>query len=263
MNATHPHRRWPWLLASVAVLVVVVLAALAWWLPASWAWRWMRADYPAVRAGAVAGTLWHGEMHDLVVGGQPLGTLRWTLGRAAMFGRVHGTIDLRGAAVVANARFERLGADTLRILDAHADISLAGLHAFVPVAARVDGRLQATIVDARLVAGWPTRLDASVRWNDAAVVDDGQRIVLGDLQSRWHAAGGTVVTAQLEDAGTGPIALHGTFTATPLGWRLDAALTPRTDAAGLHRWLERVGQPMPDGGVEVERRGGLMMGPMP
>lgn len=261
MTAARVRRRWPWCVLAL-VLVALALLALGWWFPARWAWQWMRADYPAVQAGAVRGTVWDGSMRDLVVAGQPLGALHWTLGRGAVLGHVHGSIDLRGTGVHARGRFERLAPHVLALHDVQFRVSMQCLRALWPTGMRLLGDLQGMIGGATLAAGWPSRLDARLDWHDAAVVTQGRQLALGEWTSHWRAAGGTVVTAQLRDAGGGPVRLRGTFTATPIGWRLAADLQPRTPDAALRDLLQRLGTPTPDGGVRIERRGGLMTGAM-
>lgn len=253
------HRLWPGVMALV--LVLVGLVALAWWFPARWAWQWARADYAGVHVGGVGGTVWDGHMAGVVVAGQRLGAVHWKLGRAAVLGHVHGSIDLHGAGVSASGRFQRGAHDVLVIREVHFTVSMSRLRSLWPAGTQLEGQLQGVITKASLVSGWPSRLDARLNWRDAAVVTQDRRLAFGEWTSRWHSAGGTVVTAQLRDANNGPVQLRGTFTVTPLGWRLAAMLTPRDgNDDALRRWLQRLGTPMPDGGIRIDRQGGLMMG---
>lgn len=256
MTAMPARRRWPWVL----LFVLLALAALAWWFPARWAWRLVRHDYPAVHVDTVGGSIWQGHAGGLVVGGQHLGTLRWTLGRAAVLGHVHGRLDLHGAGVMANGHIARTADGAIVVRDAHFQVPMERLKVLWPTGMRLEGELQGDVARAHLVQGWPTRLEAKVRWHAAAAVTRGREVALGEWLSHWQASGGTVVTADLSDDGSGPVRLAGTFTATPLGWRLAALLTPRRDSAGLRQWLQRLGKPAPGGGVRVERHGGLMTG---
>lgn len=251
--------RWPWKVAAALVLTCLALLALAWWFPARWAWQLVQSDYPAVHIERVSGSVWHGQADGLTAGGQTLGTLRWTLGRAAVFGHVHFAFDLVGAGVMANGHIARTADGATVIRDAHFQVSMTRLRAAWPSDVQLAGTLQGDVVNARLVEGWPTRLDARVRWQDAAVVQaHGRAVVLGDLLSQWQAVGGTVLKADVRDSGTGPLRVRGAFTATVLGWRLQARLTPRGHHAPLQDWLRKVGQPAAEGGFDVERSGGLM-----
>lgn len=256
MSAAHRRRRWPW----VVVAVLVALFALAWWFPARWAWSMMRDDYPTVHVGAIGGSVWNGHAENVVAAGQRLGTLHWTLGRAAVFGDVHGHVDLRGAGVVANGDIAHVADGVVAIHNAHFQVPMERLKVVWPSGLRLGGQLRGEVARMRLVHGWPTRLDARVRWHDARIATQDRSVALGELLSRWEASGGTVVTVDLHDSGTGPLRLRGQFVATLLGWRLHAILTPREGHAGLRRLLRRFGRPMPDGSVRIERRGGLMMG---
>ena len=84
----------------------------------------------------------------------------------------------------------------------------------------------------------------------------GESIALGNLTTDLAAANG-VMHGQLGDDGSGPLRVNGQWQASPLGWRLDARLQPRTGDPALRNWLAHLGPPDPDGSVRLHRRGGL------
>ncbi len=254
--ASRSRRRWP----RVVLAVLLALFALAWWFPARWAWWMVRGDYPAVHVETVGGSVWDGHARGLVVNGQRLGRLHWTLSRMAVFGRLRGQVDLGGAGVMVDGHVARAGDDVIVARDLHFSVPMQRLKVLWPAGMPLGGTLEGQVADMRLVDGWPVRLQARVTWQSAQAGAPGRRVVLGDLESRWSASGGGAIRADLADAGRGgPLGLEGRFVATALGWRLQATLRPRRADPKLRRLLERFGQRQPDGSVRVERHGGLAM----
>lgn len=252
---SHTRRRWPWFV----LLLLAGVVALAWWFPARWAWQWLQKDYPAVHAGAVSGSVWEGAVEDLTVNGQRMGRLRWSLSRLSVFGSPRGRLDLRGAGVMANGHIARDRDGAIMIRDLVFRVPMARLKLLWPAGLELGGTLQGKVAAMRLVDGWPVRLQARVDWRSAQVTSPDGTVALGHLQSRWQAPGGSVVQADLADAGGGPVALDGQLVVTALGWRMHAVARPRHPDPALSRLLERFGQRRADGSVRMQRHGGLAM----
>lgn len=253
--AVRSRRRWPWFV----LVVLLALVALAWWFPARWAWRLVHDRYPTVHVQSVGGSVWDGRAQGLVVNGQRLGRLHWTLSRMAVFGRLHGQVDLGGAGVMVDGHVARAGDGAIVASDLHFSVPMARLKVLWPTGTQLDGTLEGQVDKLRLVDGWPVQLQAHATWQAAQVIDQGRSVMLGDLESNWSTPGGSVIRADLGDAGKGPLDLDGRFVATTLGWRLQATLHPRGDDPGLRRFLDRFGQRQSDGSVRIERHGGLAM----
>ncbi|HET6586869.1 MAG TPA: type II secretion system protein N [Oleiagrimonas sp.] len=254
--AARSRRRWPWLLLAV----LLVLLALAWWFPARWAWRLVQDDYPTVRVGAMSGSVWAGEAKGLVVNGQHLGRLDWTLSRMAVFGHLRGQVALSGAGVMIHGHIARADDDAIVASKLDFSVPMKRLKVLWPAGMRLEGTVAGHVDKLRLVDGWPTQLQARVTWRSAQVDDAEREVMLGDIQSRWQTQGGSVIRADLADEGTdGPLSLRGQFVATTLGWRLDVTMRPRGAHPALRRLLERFGQRQPDGSVRMQRHGGLAM----
>lgn len=254
--ASRSRRRWPW----IVLVVLLALLALAWWFPARWAWSMVRSDYPTVQVETVAGSVWDGRARGLVVNGQRLGRLHWTLSRMAVFGRLRGQIDLDGAGIMVDGHVARTGDDAIVARDLHFSVPMERLKVLWPVGTPLGGTLEGQVAEVRLVDGWPVQLQAHVAWQSAQAEVQGRRVMLGELESRWSAPGGSVIQADLTDAGNrGPLDLEGRFVATALGWRLQATLRSRRAEPGLRRLLDRYGQRQSDGSVRIERHGGLAM----
>ncbi|HET7300165.1 MAG TPA: type II secretion system protein N, partial [Oleiagrimonas sp.] len=189
MKTARSRRRWPWLLLAV----LLALLALAWWFPARWAWRLVQHDYPTVRVGTMSGSVWAGEANGLVVNGQHLGRLDWTLSRMAVFGHLRGQVDLSGAGVMLHGHIARAHDDAIVVSKLDFSVPMERLKVLWPTGMRLEGVVTGHVDKLRLVDGWPVQLQANVTWQSAQVGDAGREVMLGDIQSRWQAPGGTVI----------------------------------------------------------------------
>lgn len=253
--ATRSRRRWPWFV----LIVLLALVALAWWFPARWAWRLVHERYPTVHVTSVDGSVWDGQAQGLIVNGQALGHLHWNLSRMAVLGRLHGQVHLDGAGVMVDGHVARVDDGAIVASDLRFSVPMSRLKVLWPSGVQLDGTLKGQVDKLRLVDGWPVRLQAHATWQAAQAIEQGQGVVLGDLESQWSAPGGSVIRADLADAGKGPLDLEGRFVVTTLGWRLQATLHQKRDDPGLRRLLDRFGQRQSDGSVRIERHGGLAM----
>lgn len=246
-------QRWPWLLCVLVLLAGITVC----WFPARWAWTWVADRYPQVRVAAVDGSVWDGRMQGLVVDGVRLGGLRWNLGRSALWGQMHGSFDLDGPMLMADGHFRRADDGTTVVRDGHFRVPLQQLPLTWPGRKPPGGVLVGQLQHAQLVAGWPARLDATVTWQNAQVVANGSRIELGNFVMHWHEGKGAAIVADLSDQGDGPVALRGSIVLSPIGWRVDATLRPRTARADVRQLLGRLGRQGPDGSVRIQRHAGL------
>lgn len=254
-----------WLRTLLAGVVVLLLAAaaLAWFLPARWAWPALQPRLHGLRLEQVGGTLWSGHAGRVLgADGSELGRVHWTLSRRAMLGDLRLELWLERPLLRFHGIVQRLSETELdwRDVQLQADVALLGRQ---PVLhdGRLGGMLDLEIAHARLQGYWPLQLDAIVRWRGAAVRSDGAWLPLGQLQLQAHGEGG-VVQAKLEDDGRGPLQATGQFALSPLGWRYAMTLRPRRDDPPLQRWLSRLagamqGQPVADGGIRLQGHGGL------
>lgn len=254
MGRHRRRRRWPWVVAAG----LLACGALAWWFPARWVWPWIQAQYPAVHARTVAGSIWNGHLDGLVVNGQRFGRLDWSLSRRSVFGYPRARLHLAGDEVMANGHIARADGGAIVLDNWRFQVPLARLKVLWPTAMTLGGRLRGQVRRLRLSDGWPTVLEADVAWHDAtATTRDGRTVALGGFRSHWTAPGGSVVQADLDDSGDGPVALDGRFVVTSLGWRLDARARARRPEPGLDALLRQLGERDADGAVRLRRRGGL------
>lgn len=251
-------RRRPVRIGAVVLLLLVVLAVLVSWFPADWAWRLARGHVPQLQLRQPSGTVWDGHAAEVVAYGRPLGTLDWHLSRSALWGDLHGRFDLEADRWKASGRFARLGPQQFRLehLVATLPAALAGHPAMLRGMAP-GGTVHVRIGHARLRNGWPVQGTGRIDWTGARLSGPAGQADLGHLVAHLTTRAGTALTARFSTAGDGPVALSGHATATSLGWRLDATLTPRRPDPTLVRVLTRFGQVDADGRIHVRRHAGL------
>lgn len=248
-----------WLKRLIAGLLVLllVLALLVWFLPASWASEWVARRLPGMQLQDVHGTLWNARA-DHVTGpnGQPLGTLRWTLSRRALIGHVVMDVHLNGPWLTLDGDLDRQGHRAIwRQVRVHALLEHMPLPASGTLGAP-RGVLDAQVDRAVMIDSWPSELQAQLHWRDAAMQTAAGPVALGNLSVQLHGLNG-VIDGVLKDDGKGPLMARGSLQLSPLGWRLQANLQPRGADPALRQWLALLGPPDASGGVRLERRAGL------
>jgi general secretion pathway protein N len=246
--------RVAWLVAAILLLAVVLVL----FLPARWVAPFAQARLRGLALEGVRGLVWDGEATELRgPDGHPLGTVRWQLSRSALWGRLDLQLDVDGPLLTAGGHLHR----DAQGRPVWSDVALRSeLAAWAP---RLDsplgeprGTLAVTLPRAVLQANWPIDLEGKAHWRDAVMQTRAQPIALGDLEMAMHGAAG-VLSGEIHDVGRGPMRIEGHWQASPLGWRLDLLLHPRTGDPALRRWLARLGRPEADGSVHLRRRGGL------
>jgi len=244
---------------GLAILALVVLVAL---FPASWAWRLVGEKPAPLQIGQIRGSVWHGRAEGVSYAGIELGTLRWRLSPAQLWGRTDLHLLLKGDLAHGKADITRRG-DTLTGRDVHLEVTVDTLPVTLgtpPMHPR--GTLVIDIARVELHDGWPRALMGHIVWQDAALADRFDTVPLGDLRADLSERDGSVLEAKLSDDG-GPLALSGTVEASTLGWRVNAVLRARKDTPLMHRVIAQLGQPSSDGSLHLDMHGGLTLGARP
>lgn len=248
-----------WLKRLIAALLVLllVLALLVWFMPASWASWWVARHLPGMQLQQVHGTVWNARA-DRVVGPdkQPLGALRWTLSRRALLGHVVMDVHLDGPWLKFDGELDQQGDRAQwRNVRAHALLE----HMPIPASGALGaprGVLDVQVDRAVVANSWPGELQAQLHWRDAAMQTASGSVALGNLGVQLRGQNG-VIDGVLKDDGNGPLMARGSLQLSPLGWRMQVNLQPRGADPALRQWLALLGQPDVHGGVRVERRAGL------
>lgn len=248
--------------AAVAASVLVLTAALlVWFLPARLAMLWMTPPHN-LRLQQVHGLLWDGTAEVVGAGGQVLGQAHWQVARSALWGKQLMQLDFTGTQLDFSGQMQKLPAGQVewRALRGRVDLALLDAYAAVP-GGLLRGELSIASDHVLLQGGWPLQMQATARWNDAAIHRPKGDIELGSLDLEAQASHG-VMAAQLHDDGRGPLEATGALQFSPLGWRLDATLRSRQTDPALGRWLAGLGLGRPDatGTLHLQRSGGLTMG---
>jgi len=247
--------RAAWLTVAVLLLLVVLLVLF---LPARWVVPFVQTRLHGLRLDGVHGLVWDGAA-ERVGGpdGRPLGRVQWQLSRRALWGALDLRLDFQGPRLAASGHLQRDAQGRpawreVKVRTGLADWSIPS----DPALGTPQGTLSVALAHAVLQAGWPVELEGRAQWHGAAMQTRAGRIALGNLETDLHGSNG-VLSGQLHDLGEGPLRVAGQWQASPLGWRLDLLLQPRSGNPALRRWLARLGTPETDGTVHLQRRGGL------
>lgn len=238
--------------------LVLALALLVWFMPASWALATLGSRLHGVRLEQVSGLAWQGRAgRVLSANGMDIGQVQWTLSRRALLGDVRLQLALQKPGVAFSGKLHRLSATEVDWNDVQLQADAAVLDGLPWLRGNsLHGRLNVHIVGARLQGVWPMRLDAVAQWQDAAADENGRRVALGNFRLRAQGDGG-VIRLALDDDGSGPLQASGKASLSPLGWRYKLRLKPRTDGPALRQWLAGFGKPASDGTLQWQGSGGL------
>jgi general secretion pathway protein N len=231
---------------------------LVMFLPARLVVPFVQPRLHGVVLGQVHGLLWQGGAEDLRgADGQPLGRLQWQLARSALWGRLDLRLACDGEGLTARGRLQRdvQGRPVWSDVRLQADLSRWSAQWATPLGLP-QGVVSATIDHAVLQANWPMELSGRLHWQDAAMQTRSGRVALGTLAMDVTGSHG-MLRGRMHDDGSGPLRIQGDAQASPLGWRLDLLLQPRSTDDVLRHWLARLGRPAADGAVRIHRRGGL------
>ncbi len=243
------------------VLLVTLVVALLWLLPARWALPWVEPSLHGMRLQQVHGSVWNGEAREVTnANGQRLGQLHWQVSRRALLGDLRMRVAFDGPQLTFSGALRRLPdghieADGVQMHANLANLAVLDIYA-EPSWGRPLGELQLAAEDVLLQGGWPSQGQARGLWQHAAVRTGGGDVSLGDMQLEAQARGGAI-RARWHDLGGGPLQANGELQLSPLGWRLDTTLRARHTDPALQRWLARLGPMSDDGSVRIQQSGGL------
>lgn len=243
-------------LAGVAVLAVV-LAALLWWLPASWALPLLQSRLHGLQLQQLTGTVWQGRAGQVVTAeGVSVGVVDWTLSRRALLGDIDMDLAVQQPQLRFQGHLHQLSAtqDQWRDVTLSVDPALLNVQAWLH--AVPEGRLDISVPQAQLQGGWPMQINGVAHWPKAAVRTPQGVATLGGMTLHINGDNG-VLHASLGDDGDGPLHASGHLSFSPLGWNLQLQLRPRNNDPVLEQWLHSLGRPDADGTVRLGYRGGL------
>lgn len=235
--------RLPWPLFGLLGLGLLfyLIFLLARW-PADHAWQQIErlGILPSeVQVRSVAGTLWHGELHQLEVAGMVINRVRWQVRFGTLFrGRLGLDLDVATEGGFLRGRLHispwRLGAE-----DISAQLPAKRLEPvianYTPMAVQIGGQLALAVKTLSADHDGAIReFDGRLAWHDGNLGVDNTVFKLGGLMSDLQSNDG-VVQGELSDDG-GPLALDGQWQLHPDGqYRLDARPVARGQASDALR----------------------------
>lgn len=244
-------------LLIVLLVVLGLLALLAWKMPASLALGLAGGTLEPLRLDGVSGTLWRGQALDARVLGEPIGRLQWTLAPMAL---LRGGLDvdfmLDGERYAGSGHLMRRDG---RLRFEHTDIELpaATLAPLVDLPSLdLRGRVRLVLDHAELLDGVPVMLSGSALWQEAAV-SGAAAASLGEITATFEGSVGKGFRGVLDDNG-GPLDVDGGFQAGFTGYSVDVRLKARPGHPQVEQALRYVGQPQADGSVRLLVEGGLL-----
>jgi len=244
-------------LFTILLVGLFVLAALVWFMPASWALPLLQSQLRGVRFDGVSGSLWQGRAEQVSIGdGSSLGSLSWTLSRRALLGDVRANVDLRQPQLQLQGQVQRVSATEMKLSDVtlHMDMAMLGEQPWLH--GQPQGQFDLQAPQAQLVGRWPMQLDATGTWSRAAVRTADGEVPLGTLLLAVNGQSGAL-RGTLNDDGSSAVQTAGRLSFSPLGWDIQLRLVPRNDDPAVRRWLLSLGTPAADGTLELRYRGGL------
>jgi Type II secretion system (T2SS), protein N len=232
-------RRAVWIaLAALLVFAVFLVARL----PVRWVSGWIPSN---VQCARLAGSVWEGQCAALVVQGQPIGDLRWSLAPARLFaGRIAGDVILTKGPLDVRGYVEATPAGSGSARNIRAVLPLDP--AVLPQAPRnLRGLVRADL--------------ATLAWNGRTITGIAGRIEAFELAQRAVALGDYVVVFPAASDGNelvgtlddlrGPLDVSGTLRLTgEPGWEIQGMVAARPEASPeLMRQLQYLGRPDPAG----------------
>jgi hypothetical protein len=228
-------RRAVWIALAALVVFAVFLVAR---LPVRWVSGWFPSN---VQCARLAGSVWEGQCAGLVVEGQPVGDVRWSLAPGRLLaGRIagdviltKGSLDVRGYVEATPA-----GNGSARNIRAVLPLDPAVLPQAPP---NLRGSVRADL--------------ASLEWSGRAISGISGRIEALDLAQRAMALGDYVVVFPAASAGDdpvgqiddlrGPLDISGTLRLTrEPGWEIQGLVAARPEASPeLASQLQYLGRP--------------------
>jgi hypothetical protein len=202
------------LVLTVVAGLLVFLAVLVLYLPASWFASWLP---PQVRCGELGGSIWHGECLGLTFEGGSLGDATWDLSAAsALTGRLAGDVEVIGATHRMRAFLDLRGDGSGELRNASGHFPLDP--ALFPQFPR-DQRGHITFAFEELRLGensWPTHAKGTVTLRDFQLIVP-QLTQLGSYELVFDGAArpdGALMGTFRNLAGS-PFGVDGTLTLTP------------------------------------------------
>jgi general secretion pathway protein N len=169
-----------------ALVLLLILGLIAAFLPASVALGWMEGRMGGVKLENVSGSVWNGRAEQLTVRERPLGAASWSISPWALLSRrldADVTVDgpeLKAAGFVS---IDKPGNLQLRSMQLSLDAQRMQPALDIP-ALQLRGKVDFDLREVVVVQYFPTRIEGSAVWRDAAVTGAADAL-LGEIRSEF------------------------------------------------------------------------------
>lgn len=249
------------LLLLLIVLVIVVLT-VAWYLPASFAYRHFGHHLgPSVVLQELSGSVRQGRAGQVLINGYPVGALDWQVSvRGLLRGDVGGDWALQGPAWNARGRTVRNADGRLQVADMHMQLPAMLLQPVLDIPAlNFLGTVEVELDNLLLRGLIIDEARGRARWFDAGVSGQAQA-QFGPVSAHFATTAPGHVIGEVQDE-AGPLEVDGQFELTGVAYHAEVILRSRSPSDPVAPMLYYVGQALPDGGSllivdgELKRQG--------
>jgi hypothetical protein len=227
-------------------------------IPASRVTTRLEQQVEGLSLQAVTGTVISGEAARIVIQGQGIGPVSWSLRPLSLFlGRLDYHVASTDAAFRGNGTIGVGLNDVLVVRNMVTDLQPGPLiNRFSPVPVETTGVLKLQIQMLEYEADFPRELSGSLEWNDARILEP-VNLTFGQVVA-LVSHGEDVLVASI-NSHSGDMAMAGEFTVTPTGrYNLNLLLTPGAGVSPeIVDSLGTFGQPGPGGGYLITDTGQL------
>ena len=246
------------LLVLVALFIVMAMVAIT--LPARVVVPRLVGDKLPVQLEDISGSVWNGQAGRVLRNGKDLGRFEWQIQPMALLkGLFDAQLKLDGSELSTSAHVMARNAQEIEVQNLLATLPAGRLEGLLDVPAlKLLGQVDVAIDHLTLVNRMPQRLQGKATWKNAGV-SGAEQADFGTIVADFGSLASGGFGGTLSDQG-GPLMVEGEFKTTLMGYEASALLNARDGNPQVLRALQYMGQPLEDGSVMFQVRGGLLGG---
>ncbi len=235
-------------LLLLLLLLAITAFAVAWHLPASFAYRHFgHLLGSSVVLQDLSGSVRRGRAGQVLVNGYPIGALEWELSvRGLLKGEIGGDWNVQGPAWQAHGRTARLADGRLRVSGMRMQLPAMLLQPVLDIPAlaflgTVDVELDDLLMRGLVI----DEARGRARWSEAGVAGQAQAR-FGPISTTFATVAPGHVIGEVQDE-AGPLQVDGQFELIGLAYHAEVILHSRNPADPVSQVLYYVGEALPDG----------------
>jgi general secretion pathway protein N len=241
-----------------ALVLLLILGLIVAFLPASVALGWMEGRMGGVKLETVSGSVWNGRAEQLTVRERALGAVSWSISPWALLSRrLDADVSVDGPELKAAGFVSIDKPGNLQLRGMQLSLEAQRMQPALDIPAlQLRGTVDFDLREVVVVQYFPTRIEGSAVWRDAAVAGAADAL-LGEIRSEFATQADGSIAGTVTDSG-GPLQIEGgRFSAGIRGISAEATLRARNDDAAVLRALQHVGELQPDGSSRLQINGQL------